>query len=157
MKELASFNGAVTAAIHSLGLNSRKVLNAVNAWVGSLEVSDSPESKDKVDITAKAKLSGKVTAKGDDKRVITIVESEKRKVVRKHTWQGALYALSTACDELVERHGITLEISTFSPEIESALSRDSFRDKASAPVAAPVADADDGTVMTTKADHTEIQ
>jgi len=134
MKELASFNGAVTAAIHNLGLNSRKVLNAVNAWVGSLEVSDAPESKDKVDITAKAKVSGKVTAKGDDKRVVTITESEKRKVVRKHCWQGALYALSTACDEMTDRHGVVLEISAFSPEIESALVRDSFRDKAPVPV-----------------------
>lgn len=125
MKKLESFNGAVTSAIHRLGLDSVKVLNAVNGWVGQVNVGDGKD--DKVDVTAKAKLSGKVTSKSGDKRVVTITESEKRVAKRAWCWQGGLYSLSTACDELVDKHGVALEVTELSPEIEKEIDRDSFR------------------------------
>lgn len=135
MKQLNTFNGAVTKAIHGMGLDSLKVLTAVNAWVGQQNAGDS--EGDKVTVEAGAKLSGSVTKKGEDKRVITIRETEKRSAKRQWTWQGGLYALSSACDDLVNRHGVTLEVTELSPEIAKALDRDTFKAK-TAPVETPV-------------------
>lgn len=136
MKQLETFNGAVTSCLHEMGLSSVKVLNAVNAWVGSVNIGDG--QADKVDVTAGAKLSGSVTKKGEDKRVITIKESEKRTAKRSWTWQGGLYALSTACDDLVNRHGVALTVSELPQEIAKAIDRDTFKTaKAPAPEAIP--------------------
>lgn len=130
MKQLTSFNGAVTAALLSLGLNSSKVLVAVNSWVGQQNAGDGKD--DKVTVDAGAKLSGRVTEKNGDKRIITIKETEKRVAKRVWTWQGGLYALSSACDEMVDRHGVALTISEFPKEIEAQILRDTFRDKPTA-------------------------
>lgn len=126
MKRLDTFNGAVTAVIHGMGLSSVKVLNAVNAWVGNVNIGDS--DKDEVKVDAGAKLSGSVTKKGEDKRVITIRESEKRTAKRSWTWQGGLYALSTACDDLVNRHGVALIVTELPQEIAKAIDRESLKE-----------------------------
>lgn len=127
MKQLSAFNGAVTAVLLSLNLNSSKVLTAVNSWVGQQNAGEGKD--DKVTVEAGAKLSGKVTEKNGDKRVITIKETEKRVAKRSWTWQGGLYALSTACDEMIDRHGVVLAISELPREIEVQVCRDTFRDK----------------------------
>ena len=139
MKQLTSFNGAVTSILHSLGLSSVKVLHAVNAWVGQQNAGD--DAGDKVTIEAGAKLSGTVTKKGEDKRVVTIRETEKRSVKRAWTWQGGLYALSSACDDLVNRHGVSLTVTELPAEIEKAIRRESFMAKDSAPAESAPANA----------------
>lgn len=100
------------------------VLDAVNAFVGEVEAL--PED---VNVKAKAKLSGKVTTKGEDKRVVTITESEKRKAKVKHCAQSALYALSTALDELTDRHGVAVGEIELPYEIAEWADRDTWRVK----------------------------
>jgi len=124
MKHLSSFNGAITSAFLRLNVNSCMVLDAVNAFVGEVK----PEADD-VSIKAKAKLSGKVTTKGEDKRVVTITEREKRKAKVKHCAQSALYALSTALDELTDRHGVMIGEIELPYEIAEWADRDTWRVK----------------------------
>ena len=123
MKHLSSFNGAIISAFFCFNVDSRMVLDAVNAFVGEVEAL--PED---VNVKAKAKLTGKLTEKSD-KRVVTITESEKRKAKVKHCAQSALYALSTALDELTDRHGVTVGEIELPYEIAEWADRDTWRVK----------------------------
>lgn len=125
MKHLDYFNGAITRYFTSVSIDSRLVLNAVNAWVGEVE-----HNPDDSKITAKAKLSGKISAKGVDKRVVTITETEKRKAKTTAKPQGLLYALSTELDTLTEKHGVCVEIGELPSEIAEWAIRDSWVTKA---------------------------
>ena len=123
MNKLNYFNGAVSAALTRNGYDSAKVLSAVNAVVCGIEA-----RADKTKVTTKATLAGKVTEKAGDKRTITIRESERRQSAAiAYSPQLALYALSSACDQLTDRHGVSLEIGEFPPAVALWLSRDSFR------------------------------
>lgn len=126
MKHLDSFNGAITSAFLRLAIDSRMVLDAVNAFVG--EVKPDENDPKAVKVTAKAKLSGKLTEKSD-KRVVTITESEKRKAKVRHCAQSALYALSTALDELTDRHGVTVGEIELPVEIETWANRPTWKVK----------------------------
>jgi len=125
MKHLESFHGSVTAALVRMGLDSKKVLDGVNSWIGSIEAD--PE---KTTTKAGAKLTGQVTTKGVDKRVVTIRESEKRQSKQAYGPAAALYALNTAMKELTERHGITATIEEFPAEVHVYVNRDTWKVKA---------------------------
>jgi len=131
MKHVESFHGAVTACLVSMGLDSSKVLAACNAWRGSV-LADSAETK------TEAKLSGKVTTKGDKRRLaIHDRTTEKAKDLR-YAAAGALLALSDELRKLTERHGARVTLEALPEEIVDWVSRDTFRpDSAPAPV--PVA------------------
>lgn len=124
MKPIECFNGAVTSVLHNLGLDSVKVLNAVNSWVG--EINHGEGKDDTIKVSTGAKVSGMVTKKAGDKRIVTITESEKRVAKRAWTWQGALYALSTACDDMVARHGVCIEVTELPAEVREKVCRPSF-------------------------------
>ena len=134
MNKLNCFNSAVSAALIRNGYDSAKVLSAVNAVVCGIE-----SRSDKTKVTSKATLAGRITEKAGDKRTVTIRESEKRQSAAiAYSPQLALYALSSACDQLTDRHVVSLEIEEFPPEVETWLSRDSFRVNRPAAIGEPV-------------------
>ena len=123
MNKLNCFNGAVSAALTRNGYDSAKVLSAVNAVVCGIE-----SRSDKTKVTSKATLAGRITEKAGDRRTVTIRESERRQSEAvAYSPQLALYALSSACDQLTDRHGVSLEIGEFPLSVALWLSRDSFR------------------------------
>jgi len=124
MKHLNSFHGSVTACLINMGLDSVKVLDAVNAFIGGIEA-DPTRTATK----AGAKLTGTVTTKGVDKRVVTIRETEKRVAKVGYGPVPALYAINSAMVELTDRHGVTVAVSELPPEVETWLRRDSFKAK----------------------------
>jgi len=123
MRKLSCFNGAVSRGLLANGYDASKVLAAVNAVICSIEPDES-----KTVVTAKATLAGRVTEKNGDKRTVTVTETEKRKSDKiAYSPQLALYALSTAADSLVDRHGVVFEITAFAPDVALWLNRDTFR------------------------------
>lgn len=134
MNKLNYFNDAVSRALTRKGYDGNKVLSAINAVVCGIEA-----RSDKTKVAAKATLAGKVSEKAGDRRTVTIRESERRQSEAvAYSPQLALYALSSACDALTDRHGVSLEIGEFSPEVEMWLSRDSFRVNRPAAIGEPV-------------------
>lgn len=134
MNKLTCFNGAISAALTRDGYDSGKVLSAVNAVICGIEA-----RADKTKVVTKATLAGKETEKHGDKRTVTIRESERRQSAAiAYSPQLALYALSSACDQMTDRHGVSLEIGEFPPAIALWLSRDSFRVNRPAAIGEPV-------------------
>jgi len=124
MKHLNSFHDSVTACLIGMGLDSVKVLDAVNAFIGGISADPS-----RTDTKATAKLTGKVTSKGVDKREVTIRETEKRVAKVGYGPVPALYAINSAMAELTDRHGVTVAVTELPAEVETWLRRDSFKSK----------------------------
>lgn len=121
MKHMDSFNGAITSALHRLGLDSKMVLDAVNAFIGNVEA-DAAKTK----TTGKASLTGKLTEKSDTRKV-TIRESEKRQAEVRVCAQSRLYALSCDLDKLTDRHEMSVGEITLPTEVEAWCNRDSWK------------------------------
>ena len=126
MKPIKNWNGALTSYFHKAGLDSVKVLDAVNAWVGQVN-----HDADKTEVKSTAKLTGKLTEKKDG-RVVTIRDTEKYVAKAEYCAQSALYAFNTAVTELVDRHGAVVEIAELPEAAAVWVQRDSFRAKPAA-------------------------
>lgn len=131
MKHVESFHPSITLALHNLGLDSKAVLNAVNAWRGSVKADP---SKTKSEGTTK--ISGQVTSKGKDNRQIKMVDkiTEKSETEKGEVpMPGRLLAFSDALKSL-DKFGNVLKVVGFEPELGEWLeSTVSFR-----PVQGPV-------------------
>lgn len=119
MKKLSSFNGGLTSYFTAEGYDSKMILDAVNAVVGSL-------TPDKSETKAKARESGRVTAKGEDKREVTVSESERRSVKVPRCPATALYAVSSDLDKIQER-GTSVIVSGLETSIELWFRRSTWR------------------------------
>lgn len=119
MKKLNSFNGGITAYLTKEGFDSKMTLDAVNAVIGSL-------TPDKSETKAKARESGRITAKGEDKREVTVSESERRSVKVPRCPATALYAVSSDLDKIQER-GTTVIVSGLETSIELWFRRPTWR------------------------------
>lgn len=109
MKHIATFNGAVTSKLHSMGLNSKAVLCACNAWRGSVKGEETKSGN-----IAKVKLTGTVNKSGEDKRTLTV--SDKTSITAKKlevTMPGLLVAISDGLTELTDKLGISVGEITF--------------------------------------------
>lgn len=121
MKHISSFHGSVTALLVKLGYDSSAVLQACNAWRGSIKA-ENEETKSEV------KLSGKVNANGDDKRKLSAIDrtvGKAKDIV--YSAAGGLIALSDELRRVTERHGATVVLTEFPEAIADWLDRDTFR------------------------------
>jgi len=69
MKHVKSFHGAVSAALLKMDVDAVKVLEAVNAWRGSVKGEENTESR--------CKITGKVSKKGEDNRRFALTDKTK--------------------------------------------------------------------------------
>lgn len=123
MKHVEMFHGAVTRLLTKQGLDSKLVLDACNAWRGSIKASES-------EVTSEVKLAGRVNKSGDDKRVLNLTDKETTKAKKAgYTAPGALLALSDELKRVTERHGATIELTEFPVDIVDWLARDTFKAK----------------------------
>lgn len=131
--KIESFHGSVTANLVSRGLDSAKVLNAVNSWVGE-------QKSEMVKDDAKAKMAGKET-KGGDKRVIRIDRITKTRVETALCPQGMLYAFNDEFGAVADKYNVRSEVIELPPMVETWLTNkaDSFRKREKVEEAAPVA------------------
>lgn len=121
MKHVSSFHGAVTSLLTRQGYDSSVILDACNAYRGSIKALEA-------DVTSETKLAGKVTAKGDDKRTLAFKDKEITKASKvSYAAPGALLALSDELKRVTERHGATVTLESFPYEIAAWIDRDSFR------------------------------
>jgi hypothetical protein len=112
MKHVRSFNGSITSALLALGLDSVKVLEAANAWRGSVK-GQSPDTK------CVTKLVGKVGAKSDN-RYLSLTDSEKQKAKTAKgdvPAVGRLVALSDALSEVTDKFGASIPAVTLPDDI----------------------------------------
>ena len=105
-----------------MGLDSKVVLDACNAWRGSV-VADSSKTKSKSEV----KLGGRVLKDGEDKRNLAVHDSIKETAKVEYSPAGALISLSDALRVLSERHDASVKLIEFPPEIADWLDRDTFR------------------------------
>lgn len=118
MKHIQAFHGSVTSLLVKRGLDSVAVLNACNAYRGSVKVADS----DHKSVTT---LSGKISAKGMDNRKLTFKDSitEKSATGKGNVpAPGQLLAFSDWLRKGTDTFGASLEITEFPPDVEDWLS-----------------------------------
>lgn len=133
MKHINSFHGSITALLTRLGLDSKEVLNACNAYRGAVKASEAPE------VTSETKLTGRINKNGDDKRTLSFTDKEKT-VAKKVSYSapGALIALSDELRRVTEKHGATIVLEEFPAEIADWLNRDTFKAKSEVKTEVPV-------------------
>ena len=101
LNKIPCFHAGISRLLLEMGLDSKKVLNAVNSWVGEQTVEDR-------DSRQTAKLSGKVLKSGEDRRMIVIDQTVKRRASGMVTPQGQLYAFSEEVEKLATKYGVSL-------------------------------------------------
>jgi hypothetical protein len=105
-----------------MGLDSKVVLDACNAWRGSIKA-----ESDRTKVTSEVKLGGRVLKDGEDKRTLAVKDSIKETAKVGYRPEGALVSLSDALRVLSERHDASVKLIEFPPEITSWLDRDTFK------------------------------
>ncbi len=121
MKHIDSFNGAVTARLSELGLNSRAVLCACNAWRGGIKGDEAPPK-------LSVKMVGKVSNKGDGRtlNVSDDVKVRAKKIVI--CMPGMLVGISDELTKLTDSYGLRITVAEFPPELEEwLLSTEAFK------------------------------
>ena len=112
------FNGSVTLKLTAMGLDSRLVLEACNAYRGSIEA-----NSDKTKVVSETKLTGKLTEKKDGRR-LTFNDRERYSSQTDKgdvSPPGLLLAFNDAIAKLIEVHDGTVVIDDFPPAIEQWL------------------------------------
>ena len=118
MKHVDAFHGSITRRLTEMGLDSKAVLNACNAFRGSVKAD--PE---KTTAKTETKLAGAVTTKGVDNRRLTFKDSivEKAQTEKGSVpMPGRLLAFSDALKAL-DKFGATLAVSSLDTEVEEWL------------------------------------
>ena len=115
LTKIECFHGGITKLLTDAGLDSRKVLNAVNSWVGEQSVEERGSKQT-------AKLSGTVLKSGEDRRKIVIDQTVKRRAASKVTPQGTLYAFSEEVGKVADKYGVALMPCEFPPIVNDWLS-----------------------------------
>ena len=113
MKHIDSFNGAVTARLTELGLDSKAVLCACNAWRGGIKGEETANST--------VKLVGKVSKKGDGR---TLNVSDDIKVRAKKAglcMPGMLVGISDELTKLTDSYGLRVSVAEFPTKLEEWL------------------------------------
>lgn len=129
MNKIGSFYGGISAYLLGQGLDSVRILNAVNSWVGE----QSPNA-DKTKVASKATLSGKILKSGEDKRRITISDSRKESTQTKATPQGILYAFDSSLRQIAEKFEVSLPVEELPLDVRLWIdSKESFRLNKTAP------------------------
>lgn len=133
LTKIECFHGGITRMLLECGFDSRKVLNAVNSWVGEQNVEDRGSKQT-------AKLSGTVLKSGEDRRKIVIDQTVKRRAASKVTPQGTLYAFSEEVGKVADKYGVALMPCEFPPIVNDWLSAkaESFKLAPKAEATAPV-------------------
>lgn len=118
MKHVEAFHGSITRRLTEMGLDSRAVLNACNAFRGSIK-SDPKKAKHDTE----TKLTGQITAKGLDNRKLTFKDSITEKAETEKgsvPAPGRLLAFSDAL-KAMDKYGHSLVVTEFEPELEEWL------------------------------------
>ncbi len=120
MKHIDSFNGAVTARLSELGLNSSAVLCACNAWRGGI--------KGEEDAKSSVKMVGKVSKKGDGRSLNVSDDIKVRAKKAGLCMPGMLVGISDELTKLTDSYGLRITVAEFPLELEEwLLSTEAFK------------------------------
>lgn len=127
MKHISAFNGAVTARLTNMGLNSKAVLCACNAWRGGIKGEEETKST--------TKMVGKVSKKGDGRSLNVSDDVKLRAKKVGLCMPGMLVGISDELTKLTDSYGVSLTVAEFPAELEEwLLTTEAFKFK---PVESP--------------------